>query len=887
MEFAELFKPIKVGTLELKNRIGGACTTTGGADINGYITENAVATYAARAAGGAGFICIECTFASDFGAATTSFGNPRLSNRSYYAGMAELAETIQAYGAKAFIQISPGFGRQGSSKLSGQDPPAPSAIPCDVCHDFDQRIMPFGWESRAAQVPGKVAKTPRELTIDEIEWMEKQYADAVAGARICGYDAVELHSPHGYLIHQFLSPRSNQRTDKYGGSLENRMRFLRNLFINARKRVGPDYPLGIRLSGDEQMERGLHPEEVAIIAKKMENEGIDWLHVSSGSYEAREFFFPQHPDTMVKHAEDFKSVVKVPVLVPSVHDPIVAEQVIKEGQADIITLGRQLIADPDWPMKVEEGRLDDITLCVKCNVCLGRFNRGLQIRCPLNPNSGRERYIPRYQRPAVPAKQPPCEASCPAGLDIQNYALMISRGRFDEALTKIRKSTPLYGTLGRVCHRPCEVVCNRNEIDDPIAINDLKRFVADYELAKGGRDVEPAKRTKKEDVAVIGSGPSGLSAAYDLVKKGYGVTVFEALSVAGGWMALGIPEYRLPRDILGAELDVIRRTGVEIRLNSPVGKDGMSLDDLWEQGYKAIYIAIGAHKSAKLEIPNENAPGVVDGISWLKDINLGRTVEVGKKVVVIGGGNVAIDSARSALRLGAQDVSIAYRRTSEEMPAIKDEIEEARKEGIEINFLSSPCKILCDEKGSCSGVECFEMELGEEDASGRKAPLYVAGSEFNIEADMIISAVGQTPDLSFMPEEGMLQIWQGGRVVAEKNSMATSIPGVFAGGDAVTGPASIIDAIAAGKKAAVGIDCYLTGKPYPADKPVLRIAEMDDRVMKFHLREVEKEQRTMMPMLDVKARKDSFKEVHLGLTEEEAVKEARRCLTCRICGMSY
>jgi NADH-quinone oxidoreductase subunit F len=378
-----------------------------------------------------------------------------------------------------------------------------------------------------------------------------------------------------------------------------------------------------------------------------------------------------------------------------------------------------------------------------------------------------------------------------------------------------------------------------------------------------------------------------LSAAYDLVKKGYGVTVFEALSVAGGWMALGIPEYRLPRDILETELDVIQKTGVVIKLNSPVGKDGLSLEDLWDQGYKAIYMAIGAHKSAKLEIPNENAAGVVDGISWLKDINLGRTVKVGKKVVVIGGGNVAIDSARSALRLGAQDVSIAYRRTSEEMPAIKDEIEEAQKEGIEINFLSSPCKILCDENGSCSGVECFEMELGEEDSSGRRTPKYVAGSEFEIEADMIISALGQSPDLSFIPEDSKLQIWQGGRVVAEKNSMATSIPGVFAGGDAVTGPASIIDAIAAGKKAAVGIDCYLTGKPYPADKPVLRIAEMDDQVMKFHLREVEKEQRAMMPKLEVKARKDSFKEVHLGLEEKEAVREARRCLTCRICAMRY
>ncbi len=285
MECAELFKPIKLGRLEVSNRIGGACTTTGGADVNGYITENALATYASRASGGAGFVCIECTFASEFGAETTSFGNPRISDRSYWPGLSDLAETIQAFGPKAMIQITPSFGRQGSSSLSGKAPPAPSPIPYVRPVDFDMRLMPYGYEVRAAQ--HKKNKPPREVTREEIEYMETQYPDAVSAARVCGFDAVELHSPHGYMIWEFLSPRSNQRRDEYGGSLENRMRFLRNIIVNTRKRIGPDFPFGIRLSGDEHMSGGMHQDEVLVVAQEMEKLGIDWVHVSDGSYEAR------------------------------------------------------------------------------------------------------------------------------------------------------------------------------------------------------------------------------------------------------------------------------------------------------------------------------------------------------------------------------------------------------------------------------------------------------------------------------------------------------------------------------------------------------------------------------------------------------------------------
>ena len=310
MEFKELFKPIKLGPLTLKNRIGGSCTTTGGADINGYITEECLYSYAARAEGGAAFITIECTFATDWGARSTSFGNPRISGRAYYEGMSNLAEAIKQCGARAFIQITPGFGRQGSGRLSGETPPAPSAIPSERPQDYEDRIMPRGYETKSATLGGTTV--PRVLTIEEIEYMERTFPDAVAAARICGFDAVEFHSPHGYLIHQFLSPRSNQRNDLYGGSLENRFRFLRNLLVASRKRVGSDFCLGIRLSGDEHMPGAIHEDELIQVAKWCEELGADYIHLSDGSYEARKQFFPQDPFCMIEHAKNFKKELIIP-----------------------------------------------------------------------------------------------------------------------------------------------------------------------------------------------------------------------------------------------------------------------------------------------------------------------------------------------------------------------------------------------------------------------------------------------------------------------------------------------------------------------------------------------------------------------------------------------
>ena len=902
MEFKELFKPIDLGPLTLKNRIGGACTTTGGADINGYITEECLYSYAARAEGGAAFITIECTFATDWGAKSTSFGNPRISGRAYYEGMSNLAEAIKQCGARAFIQITPGFGRQGSGRLSGETPPAPSAIPSERPQDFEDRIMPRGYETKSATLGGTTV--PRVLTVEEIQYMERTFPDAVAAARICGFDAVEFHSPHGYLIHQFLSPRSNQRNDLYGGSLENRFRFLRNLLVASRKRVGPDFCLGIRLSGDEHMPGAIHEEELIQVAKWCEELGADYIHLSDGSYEARKQFFPQDPFCMIEHARNFKKELKIPLICPSIHDPYLAEELLREGIVDVITMGRQLVADQRWPRKVQEGRVDDIDRCLRCNVCLGRFNRGLTIRCAVNPTIGREKYAPRYNttfagnllRPLPEAKKPPCENACPLGVDVNAYILMASRGQFDEAYRRLKVQLPFPAVIGRVCPHPCETECNRENLDDPIAINNIKRFISDHVMEHGLPDYikqhalpdRALPVTKKEKVAIAGSGPAGLSAAYFLAKKGYKVTVFEALSVAGGMMTVGVPEYRLPNKIVKMEIDAIKKMGVEIKTDSPVGKGALTLDNLKKKGYDAVFLAVGAQNNLKLNIPGEDAQGVVSGLDFLKDVNMGKKVKVGRKVVVIGGGNVAIDAARMALRLGAGEVTIYYRRTRAEMPAFAEEVEHAIEEGVKIDTGWAPGKMLVKD-GKASGVEliCCTSVF---DKAGNSKLQYNEKDTRTIDADMIITAIGQAPDLEFLPGGHKFKITKQGTVTADSASKATGVAGVFAGGDVARGPATMIEAIADGKNAAIAIDCYLRGDELPvASSELPELADVEEPAFKFHLREYsKKEERNKAEALPVKARKGNFKEVNLGFADKETcIKEARRCLTCRCTSFRY
>ena len=469
----------------------------------------------------------------------------------------------------------------------------------------------------------------------------------------------------------------------------------------------------------------------------------------------------------------------------------------------------------------------------------------------------------------------PCEHTCPVNVDAVGYIALIAEGRFEEALDLIRQRNPLAGVCGRVCHHPCEVRCKRGDIDEPIAIASLKRFVADYGMGLGVETKVAVSEPKYEKVAIVGSGPAGLTSAFHLAKQGYKVTIFEALPVAGGMLVAGIPEYRLPREVIHTDINFITSLGVGIKTNTPIGKD-LSIDSLFEQGYKAIFIAVGAHKGQRLGIPGEELDGVFDGVSFLRDMNLGKNLRLEGRVAVIGGGNAAIDAARSALRLGAKEASIVYRRSRQEMPANEEEIAEAEHEGVKIIYLSTPTRLL-GENGKVKSMECIGMELGEYDASGRRRPIPVKGSEFLMDVDAVIAAIGQAPDLSFLPPDSGLETTKGQTFVVDPVTLATSRQGIFAGGDVVTGPATVIEAMAAGERAAISIHKYLRGKSMTED----RLRQPEKRVEIPRAVEAPEEKgRVRMPTLALKRRLGGFEEVNLGYSTQKAIEEAMRCLRC-------
>jgi heterodisulfide reductase subunit A-like polyferredoxin len=533
----------------------------------------------------------------------------------------------------------------------------------------------------------------------------------------------------------------------------------------------------------------------------------------------------------------------------------------------------------------KNARYIDLSKCTGCSACTDK--------CPVSISSEFEmdlmkrKAIYRRYPQAVPGAfsidkkgVSPCSFACPAGVNAHAYVALAGQGRFAEALEVERRKNPFPSICGRICPHPCELECARKDVDEAVSIMVLKRFLSDWEVSNPDKKAPlPAiKEKRNEKVAVIGGGPAGLMAARELATKGYKVTVFEAQAEAGGMLKYGIPAYRLPKDVLQQEIKyAVTDMGVELKTNQALGKD-FTIDDLKKQGYKAIFIGIGAWKGLKLSIPGEaDYTGVVDAVSFLKDVNQNKPYDVkGKKVAVIGGGNVAIDTARSAWRLGA-DVTIVYSRSRAEMPANAWEIEDAVEEGIKIVYLAAPAKVL-GEGGKAAGLECVKMELSESDASGRRRPVQVKGSEFTVPADIIIPAISQQPDTAFLAANSEIKLNNWGLFEVDGISLETGMTGVFAGGDSVSGPATVIEAVEAGARAAESIHRYLTGQDLKAGR-----AEPEREKVTKDTKGVEKKQREHMNKLPVSERRGNFKEVELGYTKEQAIAEASRCLSCAGC----
>ncbi len=468
--------------------------------------------------------------------------------------------------------------------------------------------------------------------------------------------------------------------------------------------------------------------------------------------------------------------------------------------------------------------------------------------------------------------EPACRATCPASVNAQGFVTMMSHGKFDEALEIVRRTIPFAGVLGRVCISFCEAECERGMLDESVSIRNLHRFLADYERANGGYTVE-AKIDKKERVAVVGGGPAGISCAYHLARKGYPVTIFEKREKAGGMLRYSIPEYRLPRDVLDEEIQYVLDMGVKLKTKTTI----KSIHGLFEKGFKAVFVATGAWQSNRLGIAGEESEGVIHAIKFLEDVNKGEKVEIGDRVVVVGGGDAAIDSARVAMRLGAKEVTVVYRRSHIELPAIPSEVEDAKEEGIKFMLLTNPIEILTS-KGRITGSRCIRMRLGEPDHSGRRRPVPIPNSEFTMAVDELIVAVGQSADPRGVQSELDCSEWA--TVKADPISLATNVPGVFVGGDVFTGPQTVVKAVGHGMHAADSIERYILGNDLMEGRAKDRHRVQSYEVDKSH---IPVEARMAMPKQSIASRKRAFSEVELGFNAESAAAEAERCLGCAVC----
>ncbi|KAF0151420.1 MAG: molybdopterin oxidoreductase [Ignavibacteria bacterium] len=553
-------------------------------------------------------------------------------------------------------------------------------------------------------------------------------------------------------------------------------------------------------------------------------------------------------------------------------------QVVKENKLDEI------------PTLCHDDRLEHFTACYLCVVEIEGMSK-LVPSCATKITSGMNIYT-RSERIVSTRKTAlelimsnhyadcigPCMNNCPAGVDAQSYIALISMGQYEEALKVIKYNNPLPLSIGRVCVRDCENACRRNYVDESVAVNAMKRFVADFDAKDKWNPKLKQKKNKK--VAVIGGGPAGLTCAYYLTTEGYSVTIFEKLPKLGGMLRYGIPEYRLPKNILDSEISWILDLGVEAKTNVELGTD-FSIKDLLSSGYESVFISVGAHKASKLGLEGEEKiKGIYRGIDFLREVMLNNVPELNGTVVIVGGGNTALDAARTAVRCGAEKVKIVYRRSIKEMPAHHEEIEAAQKEGVEFLILTNP-KSLVAEDGVLKGIECLQMGLEEGKPGERPKPVPIPGSEFVVECDYLISAIGQAVDTTFISYDNDIMLEKWGTMIVNTDTQETTIPGVFAGGDVVTGPLTAITSIAQGRKAAQAIMSYITyGHARKAPHKFYSLKHKLSTIKESEFEQFEKLAREKLEELEVEERIHSFKEVEKTFSEHQCESETGRCLEC-------
>jgi len=837
-ECSKLFTPYTLKGLVIKNRLVRAAMEVGMGDPDGFVTEDSLNGYRKAAEGGVGLLITELVGVHPWG----RLFNHQLAawDDKHIPGLKKLADVIHVHGDGVVVwaQLHTAGAKEWGYSYGQLD----SGLGLDV------------------------------ITEEAIETIIKAFGDAALRVKEAGFDGIELHGGHGYLISQFLSPAVNHRTDKWGGTPENRMRFPLEIYKAIREKVGDDFPIGIKMNTADYLEGGNWVNETSKIAKKFAETGFDFIEASGGmgfmtelrealrkKVGAKEYYFRNAIPQFIKAVRGTNTALAV---IGGIGTPQVMEEILNEG-VDFISLARPWLCEPDFANRVKAGDLRPVR-CISrkqlCNLCLTKVALGSVTCVKFYPGD--------------------CRMHCPIDQDNPTYFSLIAQRRFEEALKVVKEDNPLANVLSRVCHHPCETIC-RGETGEPLAIRDLKRFITDYGL-KNGLMVKAKPRVKggRGKVAIIGSGPAGLTCGFYLAQRGYSPTIFEKLPVKGGMLAVGMPKYRLPEEILKADIAYVESIGVEIKTGTALGED-FSISDLFAQDYKAVFIALGQPLSQKLEIEGNDLDGVFLGLNFLKDVNLGKQVKVGKRVLVIGGGNVAIDVAMTALRLGAKEVQVACLESRQEMPAFKWETDDAVEEGVILNCCWGPKRIRGN--GKVTGVD-FVKCTSVFDEEGKFNPKFDEKTRMSLDADTVIIAIGQASDLASLNKESGIKLTSSGTIEANDMTLQTGLPGVFAGGDVVTGTNSVVDAVAAGKTAAESIDRFIEGKNLArvpreeAYSPFIKVtspwafAEPSERILK------ENSLRVVPPKLSVAERRDNFEEIAGGLSEEEAIKEAKRCL---------